>query len=146
MKELVPEIINHPNANTFLREILDGNCHFFCNIVAKLNGGDARKVGIDLRKTLEHYLTTKNNVTHEFSKDKKTFREFLWDKETVQFAMLYMMKSLSNRLNSNFPYALIALFISLERKEQDFQDFLMAIQGREEVDLKELLYSFWLLN
>ncbi len=83
MKELVPEIINHPNANTFLREILNENYSFFCGIVSMLNGGNTRKVEIDLRKTLEHYLSTKNNVTHEYSKDKKTFREFLWDKETA---------------------------------------------------------------
>ncbi len=84
-------------------------------------------------------------MNHSISR--KPYKEFITDEETARSAMLYLLNTLSAKCGKNLPVALIALHMALERKEEDFKKFFGNLQKEEEPsNLKEALYTFWILN
>jgi len=146
MKEIVGLITDHPNAKTLILEILNETTPFLYATLSALNGwGSSKEVRKDLKRILKDYLSTQNRLSHEYSPSRKPYKEFITDEETVRLAMLYLLNSLSQKCGIDFPAASIALYIALERNEEEFKGLFEALQTEEEpFDLKEALYAFWM--
>ena len=148
MKEIVGEITNHPNAKTLIVEILNETTSFLYATLSALNGwGSPDEIKKDLKRILEGYLSTQNRLRYEHSVSRKPYKEFITDEKIARSAMLYLLNTLSAKCGKNLPVALIALYMALERKEEDFKKFFGNLQKEEEPsNLKEALYTFWILN
>jgi len=145
MKEMAGEILNHPNAKTLVVEILNETAFFLCDAISELDiwesPDEAKK---NLRRILEEYLTTQNRLSHERSASRKTYKEFITDEETARSAMFYLLNTLSGKCEGNFPVAIIAFWIALQKKEEAFKEFAKEINEIEPCNLKESLYAFWI--
>ncbi len=148
MKEIVGRITDHLNAKTLILEILNGTTSFLYATLSALNGWDSPdEVKKDLKRILEEYLSTQNRLSYEHSISRKPYKEFIADEETVRSAMLYLLNSLSQKCRTYLPAATIAIYIVLERKEEEFKGFFEALRSEEETfDLKGALHAFWILN
>ena len=148
MKEIVGEITNHPNAKMLIVEILNETTSFLYATLSALNGwGSPDEVKKDLKRILEGYLSTQNRLGYEHSISRKPYKEFITDEDTARSSMLYLLNTLSTKCSIDLPVALIALYIALERKEEDFKGFFENLQKEDEPsNLKEALYTFWILN
>ncbi len=146
MKEIVGQITDHPNAKTLILEILNETTFFLYATLSSINGwGSSKEVRKDLKRILEEYLSTHNRLSHEYSPSRKPYKEFITDEETVRLAMLYLLNTLSVKCGIDFPAASIALYIALERKEEEFKGVFEVLQTEEEpLNLKEALFTFWM--
>jgi len=140
MNEIVAKIVNHPNAKWMIFELLNQNAPFVYQTLASLNGeSDTEVIKTDLQRILYEYLNTQNRL----SPSRKHFSEFLTQDETISSCMIYLLNTLYNRYRDKSLYAFIAIYIALERKEEDYRKFY---QANQPITHRQALYSFWLLN
>lgn len=139
------QVLNHPNAKTLIYEILNENASFLYESFSQLkmwpSPEDAKR---NLRKTLEAYLMIQNSLECEIAV--KSYKEFLQNEETVCSAMDYIYRTLKEKNGNSFIVSLVALWIALERKEEEFFQFQKDYLKENPSGLGETLTAFWLLN
>jgi hypothetical protein len=138
--EIIECIMKHPDRKNFLREILNGTTQWLFITLCQLDGLHPEEAKRFIRGRLEEYLQTQKRLSHECSRKRGSYKDFLNDEETTRAAMLYLVKTLIVKFNDRAMAALIAVFIGLERREVEFGQF-----KKEHPNLKaeEALVLFW---
>lgn len=136
------QIVNHPNAKTLIFEILNENVPFLYEAFSQLKmWRSAEEARTNLRKILEAYLTMQNNLCSI-----KSYKEFLQNEETLYSAMDYIYRTLQEKNGTSFNASLVALWIALERREEEFLEFQKDYLKENPSGLGEILTAFWLFN
>lgn len=141
--DLARRIANHWNVRTLILDILNESATFLYEVFPEVKMWDGpMEAKKNLRKILEAYLMLQNNLKH----DQESFREFLFNEATIYSAMDYLYKTLRSKNGESLDASLIAIWITLERREQEFKDFLNEyIQEGGPCKLEEALIAFWVL-
>ena len=147
MGEIVDRITNHPNAKVLIFEILNEKTPFLYEILSRLNiWGSPEKTKKDLKRILEGYLLIQNRLGHEFWASRKSYKESLTDEETVRSAMVYLFRTLLEKNGTSLQVCLIAIWIALERKEEEFKRFFEECRKEESFSPGETLMAFWIYS
>lgn len=140
------KIISHPNSKTLILEILNENAVFLYRAFSNLKIWNTyEEVKSNLKRIIEAYLTIQNNLSFDYGQS-KSYKEFLENEKTFCSAMDYLCKTLYERNGSSFNACLTVVWISLERKEEEFELFLKKYLEEEgSSDIGEILTAFWIL-
>ncbi len=144
MEDLSGRIVKHPNVKFLILELLNGTASFLFRVLSSLNGKGIEEVKGNLRETIEGYLCAQKNLAGFHLSERKTLKDFLDDERTLESTMAYLLKTFSSRYGDAFPLIVIALWISLERKEEQFEEFVRSAE--EPLSLNEALYAFWVFG
>ncbi len=123
--EILRFILSHPFEKSFLQELLNGTNPWLFEILSQLNGQDPKQTERDVRKSLEEYLQAQKRLSHEWSRKRRSYKDFLDDEKTTDAAMVYFIKTLLAKFNepNQEVLVLMAVSISLERMEAEFVRF-----------------------
>lgn len=147
MGDIVDRITNHPNAKVLIFEILNEKTPFLYEILSGLNiWGSPEKTKKDLKRILEGYLLIQNRLGYEYWPSRKSYKEFLTDEETVRSVMVYLFRTLLEKNGTSLLVSLIAIWIALERKEEEFKRFFEECRKEESFALGETLTAFWIYS
>jgi len=147
MGDIVDRITNHPNGTVLIFEILNEKTPFLYEILSSLNMWESRdKTKKELKRILEGYLLIQNRLGYEYWALRKSYKESLTDEGTVRSAMGYLFRTLLEKNGTSLQVSLIAIWIALERKEEEFKMFFEECLKQESFALRETLTAFWVYS
>lgn len=138
----------HPNAKHLLDDILNGSNRWLYNALAQLNGGgDGSGMKINLGRALKDYLDTLYRLQRHYGFTTKTYTKFYHhDGSAITSSMLYLLNTLCTYCKTAEDYngAVIALWIALERKEGDYNNYALGVTGQKKDGSRVPVNSFLL--
>jgi len=139
------EIINHKNKKYILQEILNETAYFLYESFYMTSMWKSKKEAQEgLKEIVETYLSTHRRIEYEHFSEKKSYKDFLSDEETIHRAMNYLVKTLIGKDGSFPELNLISIWIALNRKEEEFSSFYEELKKEETLTMGEALTAYWL--
>jgi hypothetical protein len=150
-EQITEKIVRHPDVRNFMREFINGTNNWLRKTLGSLSFtvsfGSARNP-----KTLEgsfyDYICRHYQGKRRFKLSNLSYVDYLVKDEDVPFwAMQYLTKTLISKFNGNHVAANIAILITLERREGEYDKFYaeqVTVQPMGTNDALILFYSIFM--
>jgi hypothetical protein len=146
--QLVNSVISHTNRKYLLTGLLNGTNRWFYDVMSQLQphmGAEATREM--LCEALENYLETLHRVYRRAGLTLQTYSVFYYENDdTIEFAMVYLLKTLRTLCGNFFQAAILALWVELERREDEYGVFVRVCTGKGDDGTKTEASPFLLYN
>ena len=124
MPNVIRVVMNHPERLSLLTNILNGQSPWLFKILSAISPNGPIE-GTRIKELLEEHIQTCGRLSYQrFSPERPSQRDFLKEPETLFRVMDYLLKTLASKCGErNLLAVLAAIFVALERKEDDFDRF-----------------------
>ncbi|HOE18683.1 MAG TPA: hypothetical protein PK344_14855 [Syntrophorhabdaceae bacterium] len=129
--ELVNSVIEHDNSIHLLHGIVNETNTWFYHALSQMHPDmDIDKTKKTLGKAMTEYLSMMYRLYRQSGMTTQPFEKFILGKDPSQAAMTYLLKSLRLICGQHlFFAAIVALWVDLERKEDDFIEYVRKSTG-----------------
>jgi len=140
---IIAIIMNHSERSSLLTNILNDQSPWLFKTLSALSVNGPVE-GMRIRDLLnEHIQTSGRFPRRSVSSQKPSHRDLLKDPEILWTVMNYFMRTLVGKCGDRSSLAVFAaIFVTLERKEDDFEKFM---RNHPELDCTGALVLFWTL-
>ncbi len=147
-KTLIQSVISHPNRKYLLNELMNGTGRWFYNALSQIQPSqNAEKTRATLRLSIQGYLATLYRIYRKAGWTTLTYHDFYHnDPITTKYVMLFLLNTLDRQYDKLYLAAVLALWIELERRDDDYAEYVRRCTGQDDDEGVEItpffLYNF----
>jgi len=144
---LVEHVLSHDNRKKILAGLMNGTCRWFYGAISQIHPNMTEEMARQkLRVSLESYLLRLHRIYRGAGLTKEPYDKFYHENErSTEAAMFYLLKTLHTTCGKLYLSSVIALWIDLEHKEEEYKSYACMCTGEESeapIVTPYLLYNF----